>query len=126
MSAPAILFVTSEPMIPRLTAVMLEREGIIVYRAETVTEAARTLAAREEIVAVCSEVALSGETGIELYDRLRGEMGKGEIPFFFITALNLTSELGRRLRRDMRCHHLQKPIDPHELARMLREVVRHD
>lgn len=126
MSAPAILFVTNEPMIPRLTAVMLEQDNVPVYRAETVAEALQVLAGRNDIAAVCSEVVLSGETGIEFYDRLRGEMGKGELPFFFITALNVTSELGRRLRRDIHCHHLQKPIDPHELANLLREIVRHD
>ncbi|HSA34743.1 MAG TPA: response regulator [bacterium] len=126
MTGAAILFVTSEPMIPRLTGELLDRDGIVVCRAETVAEAERILAERDDIAAVCSEVVLSGETGIEFYDRLRGELGKGEMPFFFITALNVTSELGRRLRRDIRCHHLQKPIDPYELVTLLREAVHHD
>jgi len=121
----AILFVTGETLIPRMLTVLLAHDGINAHHARTADEAIRMLAEHADIGAVCADVVLAGETGIELYDRVRGELQKPELPFFFVTALNVTSELGRRLRRDMHCHHFQRPIDPDEMLPILREVLAH-
>lgn len=118
----AILFVDNDPLMSKVLGRLLKKDGIDIYHVLSAVEAREVLKSGKSFDTVCSEVLLSAETGIELYDWIRGEKNLFAMPFFFVTALNITSEIGRRMRRDQYCFHFQKPLDPDDFMSVLREM----
>jgi two-component system, OmpR family, alkaline phosphatase synthesis response regulator PhoP len=67
------------------------------------------------------DMTLPDITGIDLYDKLRKE--DVTVPVIFVSSRNISSELGRRLRKDPLLRYFQKPVDPEEIANEARRLI---
>jgi two-component system, OmpR family, alkaline phosphatase synthesis response regulator PhoP len=71
--------------------------------------------------AIILDMTLPDITGIDLYDKLRKE--DVTVPVIFVSSRNISSELGKRLRKDPVLRYYQKPVDPEEIANEARRLI---
>lgn len=120
-----VLYVAFDPLVPDVLSVFLKSYGIEVVLVRNVRQAKEEIDRSNTFSAVCSDAMLHGETGIDFYRWLRDEK-KSDLPFIFITALNITSEIGKKIRNDRNCLYFQKPVDIDEVVVAIREVAIND
>lgn len=71
--------------------------------------------------AIILDLSLPDITGIDLYDLIRK---KGlNMPVFFVSSKNISSGLGKRLRRDSKLRYYQKPLDAQEIANEVWRII---
>ena len=66
-----------------------------------------------DVSLVVTDIVLPNYTGIEFYDRIRKE--GFSVPVFFVSSKNISLELGRRMRKDIKIRYFQKPFDPEKV-----------
>lgn len=129
--APSILVADDEPALLENIALLLEAEGYHVLTARDGTEAFKTLQA-QPVTLILADIAMPRMNGYQLYERVRQNPDWLSIPFVFLTARTLDSDIryGKELGVD---DYLTKPIEPEDLlaavqgkirrARQLRQLV---
>ena len=75
----------------------------------------------DSFCAIILDMTLPDITGIDLYDRLRKD--DVTVPVIFVSSRNISSELGRRLRKDPLLRYFQKPVDPEEISNEVRRLI---
>jgi PAS domain S-box-containing protein len=117
-----VLVVDDDPEARRMISAVLERAGAEVFVAPTVRSALEILD-REMPDVVVSDIAMPGEDGFRLIQKIRlGEAGHGSRP----AALALTAYAGAEQRRKILGAgfdlYQTKPVDPLELAEIVRKL----
>jgi PAS domain S-box-containing protein len=117
-----ILVVDDDPEARRMISAVLERAGAEVFAAPTV-RAAFDVLDRETPDVVISDIAMPGEDGYRLIQKLRlTEAGRGSRP----ATLALTAFAGAEERRKILAagfdRYQLKPVDPVELAEIVRSL----
>jgi DNA-binding response OmpR family regulator len=74
------------------------------------------------------DIMMPGESGLSLYQKLRGSAKTAGVPVLFISGLRQTEELGelvegRNAEVPDAAFYLEKPIRAEELIRRIREVL---
>gem|GEM_PF-526318 len=127
----SILVADDEPAILQNIALVLEAEG---YRVLTACDGFEALTALESqsVELILADIAMPRMNGYQLYERVRQNPHWLTIPFMFLTARTLDSDIryGKELGID---DYLTKPIQPEDLlasvqgkirrARQLRQLV---
>jgi PAS domain S-box-containing protein len=117
------LLVEDEPDSRELLAMLLTGCGAEVRVASSAAEALRLLG-QERSNLLISDIAMPGETGYDLIERVRAlapEAGGG-IPAIAVTAYTSPEDARRALRSGYHAH-LSKPLQLRELVRLVAELV---
>jgi CheY-like chemotaxis protein len=119
-----ILLVEDHPDTRELLTIALQARGANVT---AVSSAAETLKALQRIQphVIVSDIGLNGDDGYELMRQIRVfEAGRGDTtPAVAVTALSGAEDRRRALAAGYQ-HHLAKPVDAAELARVVAQLVR--
>jgi len=117
------LLVEDEPDSREVLARLLAGCGADVRVAGNVAEALRLLG-RERPDLLISDIAMPGETGYDLIERIRARPPEegGTIPAIAVTAYAGAEDARRALRAGYQAH-LSKPIQLRELVRLVSELV---
>ncbi len=120
--APSILVVEDEAAILENVALMLEAEGYQVLTACNGFEALSALESRP-VELILADIAMPRMNGYQLYDRVRQNPHWLTIPFMFLTARTLDSDIryGKELGVD---DYLTKPIQPEDLLATVQGKLR--
>ena len=110
---PSILVVDDQPEILENLALVLESEGYRVVTATDGLEALKVLEA-EPVNLILADIAMPRLNGYQLYERVRENPAWVAIPFLFLTARAMDSDIryGKELGVD---DYLTKPIQPEDL-----------
>jgi DNA-binding response OmpR family regulator len=114
METPAsILIVDDQPEILENIALVLESEGYQAFSASDGVEALELLQSRT-VDLVLADIAMPRMNGYQLYERVRENPDWLAIPFLFLTARAMDSDIryGKELGVD---DYLVKPIEPEDL-----------
>ena len=114
-----VLIVSNDTPIVNILGMYLQQENYTLHWYITVLKAIEEIGNIPDIQIIISDIMLKGTTGIELYDWCREQKKYKNIPFMFITPLNRTSEISKRLRKDNNLLYIQKPIDPESVVQVI-------
>jgi two-component system phosphate regulon response regulator PhoB len=122
-----VLLVDDEEDIVTYLVTLLQDSG---YDAVGVSDADAALAAIDAAAPdlILLDIMMPGESGLSLYQKLRGSAKTADVPVLFISGLRQTEELGDLARGHERevpdaAFYLEKPIRAEELIRRIREVL---
>lgn len=117
-----ILIVDDQPELLENLALVLESEG---YRALTARDGADALTILEQVKVdlILADIAMPHMNGYQLYERVRANPAWVAIPFLFLTARAMDSDIryGRQLGVD---DYLTKPIEPEDLIAVVQGRLR--
>jgi DNA-binding response OmpR family regulator len=121
-TAPCVLVADDEPAILENLQLVLEAEGYQVLAAHDGVEALGLLQT-ESVDLILADIAMPGMNGYQLYQRVRQDPDWLTIPFLFLTARTLDSDIryGKELGVD---DYLTKPIQPEDLLAAIRGKLR--
>jgi DNA-binding response OmpR family regulator len=109
----AILIVDDQPALLESLAMVLESEG---YEVLTAEDGHQALAILEEqpVDLILADIAMPNLNGYQLYQRVRADRRWVTVPFIFLTARAMDSDIryGKELGVD---DYLTKPIEPEDL-----------
>ncbi len=119
---PTILVADDEPAILENLALVLEAEGYQVLTAREGVEALNALKS-QPVDLILADIAMPRMNGYQLYDRVRQNPDWLTIPFMFLTARSLDSDIryGKELGVD---DYLTKPIQPEDLLAAVQGKLR--
>ena len=118
-----VLVVDDEPDARELIGEVLRRCEAVVVTAGSSAEAVR-LAERERFDALVSDIAMPGEDGYTLIDRLRALPGEmGAMPALALTAYARAEDRARAIAAGFQ-HHCAKPVEPAALVAALARLLR--
>ena len=123
LSGVSVLVVDDDPNASRFVAAVLEKAGAAVTVKDAVTEAVQSLGRHVPDVLI-SDIAMPDEDGFALIVRARNiaRISSERMPAIALTAFGRVEDrvqiLGAGFQR-----YLMKPVDPVELAAMVREVL---
>lgn len=119
---PSILVADDEPAILENVALVLEAEGYQVLSASDGFEALNALKSHS-VELILADIAMPRMNGYQLYDRVRQNPHWLTIPFMFLTARTLDSDIryGKELGVD---DYLTKPIQPEDLLAAVQGKLR--
>ncbi len=121
-SMPHVLVVDDDARICALVTRYLSAQGFVVMSAEN-TAQARALLARFEFDALVVDVMMSGETGLEFTQGLRGDEAFAGLPVLLLTALGEIDDRIEGLEAGAD-DYLVKPFEPRELVLRLNAILR--
>ena len=129
MKQKKILLVDDEPDSIEYLQTVLEDHDYQVITARSTTEGMR-LIREERPDLVCLDILMPEESGISLYQRLKGDPAFQEIPIFISSALSIAKDLGKIGYRTLKDGTvipapegvIEKPIDVGRLIRILEEM----
>ena len=106
-----------------LLSVALEFYGADVCAVDG-AEAARRMLARQIPPVLVSDIGMPGEDGYSLIQSVRklGASGKRHMPAVALTAFTTAADRARALEAGFDSH-IPKPVEPHVLAQLLRDLV---
>jgi DNA-binding response OmpR family regulator len=109
----SILVVDDQPVLLENLRLALEAEGYRVWTAEDGVEALDILR-KEQVDLIMADIAMPRMNGYQLYEQVRGDPRWVMIPFIFLTARALDSDIryGKEMGVD---DYLTKPIQPEDL-----------
>ncbi len=118
----SILVVDDQPEILENLALILEMEGYQVWTARDGAEALAILESRP-VDLILADIAMPRMNGYQLYERVRGDPRSVAVPFMFLTARAMDSDIrfGKELGVD---DYLVKPIQPEDLLASVRGRLR--
>ncbi|HEY2923423.1 MAG TPA: MASE1 domain-containing protein [Candidatus Eisenbacteria bacterium] len=118
-----ILLVEDDQDSRELIAMFLSRCGAEVAAVGSSSEAFTSLASRRPDVVV-SDIAMPGESGYDLIEKLRSLPVKdgGSLPAIALTAYAGAEDVSRALRAGFDAH-MAKPVEMRDLVRMLRDLI---
>jgi signal transduction histidine kinase/CheY-like chemotaxis protein len=118
-----ILLVEDDQDSRELIAMFLSRCGADVAAAGSSREAFTFLASRRPDVLI-SDIAMPGESGYDLIEKLRALPAKdgGALPAIALTAYAAAEDVTRALRAGFDAH-MAKPVEMRDLVRMLRDLI---
>jgi two-component system cell cycle response regulator DivK len=118
---PRVLLVDDEEEFLELTKEILEDAGFVVECAHAAGEAvARAVANPPDVILL--DILLPGCDGLEILETLRGEPETSDVPVLACTALG-QRDSGTLLVKAGFDGMVSKPIDWHEMARLLTAVI---
>ena len=121
-TAVSILVVDDEPGLRDAIRQTLERTG---YRVLTASDGEEALAVLhlQSVDLILADVAMPGMNGYQLYERVRESPQWVAIPFIFLTARTMDSDIryGKELGVD---DYLTKPVEPQDLLAAIRGRLR--
>jgi DNA-binding response OmpR family regulator len=123
MEDPAfILVVDDQPEILENLALVLESEGYRVLMASDGAEALALLQ-KEKVDLILADIAMPRMNGYQLYERVRANPAWVAVPFLFLTARAMDSDIryGQQLGVD---DYLTKPIEPEDLLAVVQGKLR--
>jgi len=121
------LVIDDEADIRNYISSILEEHGWTVRTASTAEEGERLVReSRPEVILL--DLVMPGQSGIQLFARLRGDEGTRGIPLVMVTGikeqLNIDwKEIVTRLKARVPDGFIEKPIDPTRLAQLVENVV---
>jgi len=121
------LVIDDEADIRNYISSILEEHGWTVRTASTAEEGERLVReSRPEVILL--DLVMPGQSGIQLFARLRGDEGTRGIPLVMVTGikeqLNIDwKEIVTRLKARVPDGFIEKPIDPTRLAQLVESVV---
>jgi DNA-binding response OmpR family regulator len=112
-SKASILVVDDQPELLENLELVLEAEGYLVVTAGDGLEALEMLA-KQPVDLIIADIAMPRMNGYQLYERVRQNLQWVAVPFLFLTARALDSDIryGKQLGVD---DYLTKPIQPEDL-----------
>ncbi len=118
----SILVVDDQPEILENLALILEMEGYEVWTARDGAEALAILESRP-VDLILADIAMPRMNGYQLYERVREDPRSVAVPFMFLTARAMDSDIrfGKELGVD---DYLVKPIQPEDLLAAVRGRLR--
>jgi DNA-binding response OmpR family regulator len=121
-SNPAILVVDDEPDLLDNIGMALEYEEFNILAARNGVEALVTLES-QPVDLILADVAMPDMNGYQLYERVRQNPNWGAIPFIFLTARKMDSDIryGKELGVD---DYLTNPISAADLLAVVRGKIR--
>lgn len=116
-----ILVIDDDPAVHDILEIQLKHAGYAVAHAPNGAEGiAQARSLRPDLILLDFE--MPGETGDEVFTRLRAHEAMGEIPVVFLSSLKLATQVGRvPISRNVR--FLKKPIEVKDLLTTLREFL---
>lgn len=122
MTRKTVLLVDDHADILEHLSMTLQFAGFQVERAQSGQEALHTLGT-QCIDIIVSDIAMSGMNGYQLYQHVRGRAEWVFIPFIFLTARNLDSDIryGKELGIDS---YMVKPIQPDDILATVRGCLK--
>lgn len=127
MRTRSALVIDDEADIRNYVSSILEEHGWTVRTAATAEEGERLVReSRPEVILL--DLVMPGQSGIQLFARLRGDEGTRGIPLVMVTGikeqLNIDwKEIVTRLKARVPDGFIEKPIDPTRLAQLVENVV---
>lgn len=118
-----ILLVEDDPDSRELVAMLLSRYGAEVATVHSCNEALAAIAEQPPDILI-SDIAMPGESGYDLIAKVRSlprDRG-GSIPAVALTAYAGADDVQRTLRAGYQAH-VSKPVELHELLKIMRELV---
>lgn len=110
---PSILVVDDEPNLREGLRLTLQKAGYDVFTAADGVEALTVLQSHR-VELILADIAMPRMNGYQLYDRVRGNAEWVAIPFIFLTARAMDSDIryGKELGAD---DYLTKPVEPADM-----------
>ena len=127
MRTRSALVIDDEADIRNYISTILEEHGWTVRTAATAEEGERLVReSRPEVILL--DLVMPGQSGIQLFARLRGNESTRKIPLVMVTGikeqLNIDwKEIVTRLKARVPDGFIEKPIDPTRLAQLVENVV---
>ncbi len=127
MRTRSALVIDDEADIRNYISTILEEHGWTVRTAATAEEGERLVRESQPEV-ILLDLVMPGQSGIQLFARLRGEESTRKIPLVMVTGikeqLNIDwKEIVTRLKARVPDGFIEKPIDPARLAQLVENVV---
>jgi len=127
MRTRSALVIDDEADIRNYISTILEEHGWTVRTAATAEEGERLVRESQPEV-ILLDLVMPGQSGIQLFARLRGEESTRKIPLVMVTGikeqLNIDwKEIVTRLKARVPDGFIEKPIDPTRLAQLVENVV---
>lgn len=118
----SILIVDDQPELLEMIGMTLESAGYRVLQAPDGLEALATLQA-ESVDLIIADIAMPRLNGYQLYERVRANPAWAMLPFIFLTARAMDSDVryGKELGAD---DYLVKPVQPEDLLAVVRGRLR--
>jgi DNA-binding response OmpR family regulator len=118
----SILIVDDQPDLLSNLGLTLEGSGFTVYTASNGTDALELLAQRS-VDLILADIAMPQMNGYQLYEKIRDNPAWTNVPFLFLTARTLDSDIryGKMLGVD---DYLLKPIQPEDLLAAVQGKLR--
>jgi len=127
MRTRSALVIDDEADIRNYISTILEEHGWTVRTAATAEEGERLVRESQPEV-ILLDLVMPGQSGIQLFARLRGDESTRKIPLVMVTGikeqLNIDwKEIVTRLKARVPDGFIEKPIDPTRLAQLVENVV---
>lgn len=126
LAGTKILVVDDHPLNRRIASALLEKQGIIVYQAESGQIALDSIIKSAEIKydAILMDIRMPGIDGLETTRRIRKLeiVNAKTVPIIAMTANAFEEDVRRSIKAGMNAH-LAKPIEPEKMYQTLRQII---
>jgi len=109
-----VLIVMADKIVKNVLEFCFSRKNYSVITFDSGTEFFNSKEVTSDVSLVVTDIVLPNRSGIELYDEIRED--GFSFPVFFVSSKNISSDLGRRMKKDIKIRYFQKPFDPEEVV----------
>ena len=120
----SILIVEDNPVNAKILTIHLQKAGYGTIVAHSAKEALECLMSNPRIRLVITDIMMSGMSGLQLLERIKGLPELKDIPVIMCSSLADLETVKKAMRAGCK-HYLIKPVDKNNLLRNVREALKH-